>query len=236
MNNLHTIANNNLQILVDLKNNNVKYNRLYLKPIETETEECEKIVDIHEIDHIIYFTFHQLLLKISTENYIGSRFRQRKILIKDMDKAIDNIYTHFSIEENSEIDIILHQIQDIMDKVQSDCSYSTIDSINKNMWFVLKPIVDCVKDIRRKYVDFYHAYNYVCYRDNLDSLNHILQMKTHKKDKLSDDESDSEYDSESDNEYESESEKTEKVNSEDEKDKNTSSQSKPYISFWSYFL
>lgn len=220
MNNLHMIAKKNLQILVDLKNNNVKYNRFNLKPIENESEECEKIVDIHEIDHIIYFTFHQLLLQISFENYIGSRFKQRKQQVKDMDKAIDNIYTHFSIEENSKIDIMLHQIQDIMDHIQSNCSYSTIDLINKSIWFILDPIVDCVKDIREKYTDFYHAYNYICYRDNLESLNYVLQMDTEKKDKLSDDESDDE---------------SEKIK-DDKVDQNKTEQSKTSISFWSYFL
>jgi hypothetical protein len=221
MNNLHTIANDNLQILVNLKNNNVKYNRLYLKPIENETEECEKIVDVHEIDHIIYFTFHQLLLKISFENYIGSRFKQRKQLIRKMDTAIDNIYTHFSIEESSKVDDILHQIQDIIDNIQTNCSYSMIDSMNQCVWFVFEPVFDCVKDIQEKYTDFYHAYNYICYRDNLESLNYILQMKEKdkEKDKQSDDESD----------------KIEKVNS-DKVDKSTLNQSKTYSSFWSYFL
>jgi hypothetical protein len=175
---LNKIAIDNLKLLCELENNNIKFNRLYLTKISKEEDECEKIVDIREIDHIIYFTFHQLFFSIQKTTILGDRYNKDKLLLlKDMNRALDNIYLHFSVNEKSKIFNILVQIETILDDFKSDCWFNFSNKTNNILNFTLTPIYKLVDDINKKYKWYYNFYNYVCYKDDLEALNEILNAE-----------------------------------------------------------
>lgn len=182
---LNKIAMDNLKLLCELENNNIKFNRLYLTKILKEEDECEKIVDIREIDHIIYFTFHQLFYSIQKTTVLGDRYSKDKLnLLKDMNRALDNIYLHFSVNEKSKIFNILVQIETILDDFKSDHWFNFVNKTNNILNTIITPIYKIVDDLKSKYKWYYNFYNYVCYKDDLEALNEILnaEQETDKQD------------------------------------------------------
>ena len=170
---LNILAEKNLDILCKLENNNLKYNRLYLKLIENREEECERIVDIREIDHIIYFTFHQLILKINKMEIIGNKQENRIQTLNNMDNAIDNIYKYFTITDTSKLNLILMQIEDYIVDIKNDKYYNFYKSINILFDFILTPIYDVVESLQSKYELYYNSYNFICYKNNIEIIDKI---------------------------------------------------------------
>lgn len=169
--NLDKIAEDNLDVLCGLKSHNINYNRLTLKSVETESE---SIVDLSEIDSQIYFTFHQCLLKLRKENKFGSRYDSRKQLQDKMEIALNNLYTHFTIQDSSLLSEILLDIDELVETTYHEYSYSLLKPVNHVVRCVLHPIYEVVDDLYQRYRLYYNAYHYIVYNQRLDILDKVL--------------------------------------------------------------
>ena len=128
----------------------------------------ESIVDLSEIDSQIYFTFHQCLLKLRKENKFGSRYDSRKQLQDKMEIALNNLYTHFTIQDSSLLSEILLDIDELVETTYHEYSYSLLKPVNHVVRYVLHPIYEVVDDLYQRYRLYYNAYHYIVYNQRLD--------------------------------------------------------------------
>ena len=171
---LNEVALNNIEVLSNLKNDEIKFNGLSIKSIDDKDEDYKQVDNLSDIEYIIYFTFHQLILYIQKNN---DKLKINKSeLIDSMDTAIYNIYLYFKLneEDNSNIIKILDQIEELLYIIENDNKYSLFSKFNIYMIYFINPIIDLVTDLKQKYTLYYNFYNYVCYKDNLDALNELL--------------------------------------------------------------
>ena len=171
---LNEVALNNIDVLSNLKNDKIKFNGLSIKSIDDKEEDYKHIDNLNEIEYIIYFTFHQIILYI--QKYDDKQKINKSELIESMDTAICNIYLYFKLneEDNSNIIKILNQIEELLYIIENDIKYSLFSKFNIYMIYFINPIIDLVSDLKQKYKLYYNFYNYVCYKDNLDALNELL--------------------------------------------------------------
>lgn len=171
--NLDTLAFNNLKQFILLKDGDkIKYNGASISIIDKETQ-SDGAVNIRDIDLIIYFTFNQLLFNLN-DKY--QKLKDKIKIISYIEISLANIYNHIDIDEDkdSKIFSILNQIEDSL-------SLSKVKYID-SFWYyyyssrdyILNPIYSLVDDITESYMKNYNMYNYIFYKDNLESLNTIL--------------------------------------------------------------
>ena len=186
---LNEVALNNIEVLSNLKNDEIKFNGLTIKSIDAKDEDYKQVDNLSEIEYIIYFTFHQLILYIQKNN--DKQKINKSELIESMDTAIYNIYLYFKLneEDNSNIIKILNQIEELLYIIENDNKYSLFSKFNIYMIYFINPIIDLVSDLKQKYTLYYNFYNYVCYKDNLDALNELLNdITSEEEEEESDDE------------------------------------------------
>jgi len=171
---LNEVALNNIDVLSNLKNDKIKFNGLTIKSIDDKDEDYKQVDNLSEIEYIIYFTFHQIILYI--QKYDDKQTINKSELIDSMDTAIYNIYLYFKFNEvdDSNIIRILNQIEELIYTIENDNKYSLFSKFNIYMIYFINPIIEVVKDLKQKYTLYYNFYNYVCYKDNLDALNELL--------------------------------------------------------------
>ena len=189
---LNEVALNNIEVLSNLKNDEIKFNGLSIKSIDDKDEDYKQVDNLSDIEYIIYFTFHQLILYIQKNN--DKQKINKSELIDSMDTAIYNIYLYFKLneEDNSNIIKILDQIEELLYIIENDNKYSLFSKFNIYMIYFLNPIIDLVSDLKQKYTLYYNFYNYVCYKDNLDALNELLNDITSEEESESEEEGEGE--------------------------------------------
>ena len=169
---LNEVALNNIEVLSNLKNDEIKFNGLWIKSNDDKDEDYKQVDNLSEIEYIIYFTFHQLILYIQKNN---DKQKINKLdLIEKMDTAVYNIYLYFKFDDCGNIIKILNQIEELLYIIENDNKYSLFSKFNIYMIYFINPIIDLVSDLKQKYKLYYNFYNYVCYKDNLDALNELL--------------------------------------------------------------
>jgi hypothetical protein len=222
---LNEVALNNIEVLSNLKNDEIKFNGLTIKSIDDKDEDYKQVDNLSEIEYIIYFTFHQLIVYIQKNN--DKQKINKSELIESMDTAIYNIYLYFKLneEDNSNIIKILNQIEELLYIIENDNKYSLFSKFNIYMIYFINPIIDLVSDLKQKYTLYYNFYNYVCYKDNLDALNELLnditsEEEEEESEEEQNDEDISDLEEEGEGEEDEENEEDEEVENQDEEDEN----------------
>jgi hypothetical protein len=121
---LNEVALNNIEVLSNLKNDEIKFNGLWIKSIDDKDEDYKQVDNLSDIEYIIYFTFHQLIVYIQKNN--DKQKINKSELIDSMDTSIYNIYLYFKLneEDNSNIIKILDQIEELLYIIENDNKYS----------------------------------------------------------------------------------------------------------------
>lgn len=173
MNRLSETAYHNLNVLTQITSKNLTYERYKLDLLSDEKESSEYVVNLKEIDMILYFTFSQILLDISKLSSEKAESTLEKVNI-----AFEKIYEYFEVTEDSQIELILLQFESLFLNLEFDLFHSFQSKLTKLVHFVISPIQDMVDDLRKRYVDWMHVYYVMKHREEIEKFQDVLNTVT----------------------------------------------------------